>query len=361
VTLATDTRADQVADKLAERELDQLLVTNLINVRWLTGFTGTNGLALVARDFKLFVTDFRYVEQAQAQVSDSFEHARGKADLSEEAIKRMSGRVGYDDAHLSVRQFKKLRDAVPEDVELVPAGGLIEELRAVKDAREVEAIRAAAALADEVFAEVAERGLVGRSEHEIAVDAEIGFRRRGASGPSFDPIVASGAHGALPHAVPRRDVKIEADTLVVVDMGCVLDGYCSDCTRTFATGEALADEMRSVYDLVLRAQLAALDAVRAGANPKAVDSVARDLIGAEDRAGQFGHGLGHGVGLEIHEEPRLSQSAEDKPLVAGNIVTVEPGVYVPGAFGVRIEDLVVVSEDGHRNLSGLPKDLTSVA
>ena len=359
MTLATDTRADQVADKLEARELDQLLVNDLINVRWLTGFTGTNGLALVGRDLKLFVTDFRYVEQARAQVPDSFEHARGKQELSEEAIKRMSGRVGYDDVHMTVRQFNKLREAVPEGVELVPAGGVVEELRAVKDAREVEAIRAAAALADEVFAEIAERGLVGRTEHEVAVDAEIGFRRRGAAGPSFSPIVASGPHGALPHAVPRQ-VPIEADTLVVVDMGCVLDGYSSDCTRTYATGEGLSDEMRSVYDLVLRAQLAALDAVRAGVGGRSVDSVARDLIGSEGRADQFGHGLGHGVGLDIHEDPRLSQSVSDKPLAAGNVVTVEPGVYVPGAFGVRIEDLVVVTDDRPEILTSFTKELTVV-
>ena len=359
MTLATDTRADQVADKLADREIDSLLVNDLTNVRWLTGFTGTNGLALVGRDLKLFVTDFRYVEQAREQVPDSFEHARGKQELSEEAIKRMSGRVGYDDAHVTVRQFEKLRGAVPEGVELVPAGGLIEELRAVKDAREVEAIRAATALADEVFAAIAERGLVGRTEYDVAVDAEVGFRRRGASGPSFPPIIAAGAHGALPHASPRQ-VEIEANTLVVVDMGCVLDGYCSDCTRTYATGEGLTDEMRSVYDLVLRAQLAALDATRAGTSGKAVDTVARDLISAEGRGEQFGHGLGHGVGLEIHEEPRLSQSAEDKPLVAGNVVTVEPGVYVPGGFGVRIEDLVVVTDDRPEILTGFTKDLTVV-
>jgi Xaa-Pro aminopeptidase len=359
MTLATDTRADQVADKLEARELDQLLVNDLINVRWLTGFTGTNGLALVGRDLKLFVTDFRYVEQARAQVPDSFEHARGKQELSEEAIKRMSGRVGYDDVHMTVRQFNKLREAVPEGVELVPAGGVIEELRAVKDAREVEAIRAAAALADEVFAEIAERGLVGRTEHEVAVDAELGFRRRGAAGPSFPPIVAAGPHGALPHAVPRR-VPIEADTLVVLDMGCVLDGYSSDCTRTYATGQGLSDEMRAVYDLVLRAQLAALDAVRAGVDGKSVDTVARDLIGAEGRADQFGHGLGHGVGLDIHEDPRLSQSAPDKLLAAGNVVTVEPGVYVPGAFGVRIEDLVVVTGDRPEILTSFTKELTVV-
>lgn len=344
---------------LAESELDSLLVNDLVNVRWLTGFTGTNALALVGRGLKLFVTDFRYVEQAQEQVPEAFERVRGKQDLVGDAVERMKGKVGFDDAHVTVRQFRLLEEMVPEGVELVPAAGIVEQLRSVKDAAEIEAIRAATALADEVFAEIAERGLVGRTEHDVAVAAEAGFRRRGASGPSFDPIVASGPHGALPHAVPRH-VEIEPDTLVVVDMGCILDGYCSDCTRTFATGEGLTGEMREAYDLVLCAQLAALDAVRAGAGGKAIDSVARKLIADAGRGDQFGHGLGHGVGLEIHEDPRLSQSAEDEPLKAGQAVTVEPGVYVPGGFGVRIEDLVVVTDDRPDVLTGYTKELTVV-
>jgi Xaa-Pro aminopeptidase len=359
VTMATATRADRLVDKLAERELDALLVKDLYNVRWLTGFTGSNAIALVGREIRLFVTDFRYVEQSAAQVPGEFERVRGKQDLLEDACRRMSGRVGFDDAHTTVRQHDRLKELAPEGVELVPAAGIVEELRSVKDAGEIEAMRAATALADEVYAEIAERGLVGRTEREVALDAEIAMRRRGASGPSFPPIVAAGPHGALPHAEPR-DVPIESDTLVVVDMGAILDGYCSDCTRTFATGEGLTGEMREVYDLVLRAQLAALDAVRAGTTGKEADAVARDIIAAAGRADQFGHGLGHGVGLEIHEGPRLSQAASDQPLVASQLVTVEPGVYVPGAFGVRIEDLVVVTDERPDILTGFPKELTVV-
>jgi Xaa-Pro aminopeptidase len=361
MTMATGTRADRVIDKLGDRELDALLVNDLVNVRWLTGYTGSNGLALVGPDVRLFVTDFRYVEQAQKQVPDDFERVQGKQELFEEACARMSGRVGFDDAHMTVRQFERLRKLAPEGVELVPAAGIVEQLRAVKDAGEIDAIRAATALADEVFLEIAGRGLAGRTEYDVAVDAEIAMRRRGASGPSFPPIVASGPHGALPHAEPRRDVAIERDTLVVIDMGAILDGYCSDCTRTYATGEGLSDEMREAYDLVLRAQLAALEAIRPGVNGKAVDQVARDLIAAGGRGDQFGHGLGHGVGLEIHEAPRLAQSATDADvLVAGNVVTVEPGVYVPGGFGIRIEDLVVVTDDGRDILTGVSKELTVV-
>jgi Xaa-Pro aminopeptidase len=359
MTTATSTRADRVVDELRERELDSLLVNHLVNVRWLTGFTGSNGIALVGSDVRFFATDFRYVEQAEAQVHPDFERVRGKQDLFEDVTKRMSGRVGFDDAHLTVREHKRLQELAPEGVELVPAAGIIEKLRAVKDASEVEAIRAATALADEVFAEIAERGLAGRTERDIAVDAEIAMRRRGASGPSFPPIIAAGPHGALPHAEPR-DVKVERDTLVVIDMGAILDGYCSDCTRTFATGEGIGDEMREVYDVVLRAQLAALDAVRAGVTGKAVDTVARDLIAAAGRGDEFGHGLGHGVGMEIHEDPRLSQSGEEQTLETGNVVTIEPGVYVPGGFGVRIEDLVVVTDDGCEILTSYPKELTVV-
>jgi Xaa-Pro aminopeptidase len=201
------------------------------------------------------------------------------------------------------------------------------------------------------------RGLVGRTEREVAIDVEREMRARGAEDPSFPSIVAGGPHGALPHAEPR-DVAIEPNTLVVVDMGCRVDGYCSDCTRTFATGE-VSDEMGSVYEVVLAAQEASLGAVRAGAECGAVDAVARDRISEAGHADHFGHGLGHGVGLEIHEAPRLAQNA-DGSLVTGNAVTVEPGVYIPGAFGVRIEDLVVVTDDGAEILSHFPKKLITL-
>jgi Xaa-Pro aminopeptidase len=222
----------------------------------------------------------------------------------------------------------------------------------------VEKIRAAAALADEIYDWVRERGLVGRTEREVALGLEEEMRRRGASGPSFDSIVASAEHGALPHAEPR-DVEIVANTLVTLDLGVTLDGYCSDCTRTWATGE-LDDDLAAIYDLVLRAQEAALDAVRPGPTGREIDAVARDLITAEGHGDHFGHGLGHGVGLEVHEAPRLARSASDT-LEAGNVVTVEPGVYVPDRGGVRIEDLVVLTKKGRDVLSQTVKGLTIVS
>jgi Xaa-Pro aminopeptidase len=203
---------------------------------------------------------------------------------------------------------------------------------------------------------VLEHGLTGRTEREVAFALEMAMRRRGADGVSFDSIVASAEHGALPHATPR-DVQIPRDVLVTIDWGARHEGYCSDCTRTFATGEAIGDEARAVYELGQRAQQAALDAVRPGPTGKELDAVARELIEAAGHAEHFGHGLGHGVGLAVHEGPRLSRRGGDAALEAGNVVTVEPGVYVPGELGVRIEDLVVVTRDGHDVLSTLPKSL----
>ncbi len=242
-------------------------------------------------------------------------------------------------------------------MQLVAAGGIVEALRAIKDAAEIDRIRAAAKLADEAFEEVVGAGLVGRTERDVALDLEIAMRRRGASGASFTPIVAAGEHGALPHAVPR-DVPIAAGTLVVIDWGAQLDGYASDCTRTVATGE-LDPRDRAIYDTVLAAQEAALAALRPGPTGQEVDAVARAIIDEAGHAEHFGHGLGHGVGMEVHEGPRLSKLGKEA-LAVGNIVTVEPGIYVPGAIGVRIEDLVAVTADGHEVLNGLPKALRTV-
>ena len=352
-----EARTDRVVELLAERELDCLLVTNLVGVRYLTGFTGTNGACVIAPGERLFLTDFRYVEQSREQVR-GYERVKAGRDMLGDLAERLRGRAGFDDAHLTVERHRKLAEKVAEGVELVPAGGLIEDLRAVKDEREVATMRAAAALADEVYEELRDRGLAGRTEREVAVAVARSLEDRGAEQPSFPPIVASGPHGALPHAVPR-DVEIPRGTLVVLDIGAQLDGYCSDCTRTFATGP-LDDDALAIYQLVRGAQEAALGAVRAGAVCKAVDAVARDLIEAAGYSEHFGHGLGHGVGLEVHEGPRLAKTADDEQLRAGNAVTVEPGVYVPGQVGVRIEDLVLVTDGEPEILTGFPKGLVTV-
>ena len=353
---AVQARGDRLVELLAERELDCLLVTHLLNVRYLTGFTGSNGACLVTPEERLFLTDFRYVEQAAGQVH-GYEAVEVGRDMAGDMARRLRGRAGFDDDHVSVGLWRKLGEKAGEGVELVPAGGLVERLRAVKDPHEVEAMRAAAELATEAYESLLERGLAGRTEREVAIELVRFMEDRGAEGPSFDPIVASGAHGALPHAVPRPE-PIPKGTLVVIDMGAQVDGYCSDCTRTIATGP-LGDMALEVYELVLRAQQEALGAVRAGAGCAAVDAVARDIIEAAGHGERFGHGLGHGVGLEVHEAPRLGKTAEGE-LEAGNAVTVEPGVYLPGAVGVRIEDLVIVTDGEPEILTSFPKELVTV-
>jgi Xaa-Pro aminopeptidase len=349
-------RADRLVALLEERSLDWLLVTNLVNVRYLTGFTGTNGACLVSRDERLFLTDFRYVERARAEVRE-FERVEGGRDLLGDLATRLRGRAGFDDAHLSVRTHRRLEEKAGEGIELVPAGGLVERLREQKDEGELRAMRAAAQIADAAYDEVRERGLVGRSEREVAISMVRRMEDLGAEGPSFPPIVAAGAHGALPHAEPRK-VEIPAGTLVVIDAGARVDGYCSDCTRTFATGP-LSGDAAEVYELVLRAQQDALAAARAGAERREVDGMARGIVDAAGHGGHFGHGLGHGVGLEIHEDPRLTRMAEGT-LNEGNTVTIEPGVYLPGRFGVRIEDLVAITGDGPDVLTAFPKELVTV-
>jgi Xaa-Pro aminopeptidase len=350
------TRAERLGELVEKRELETLLVSDLTNVRYLTGFTGTNGACLVGPGLRVFLTDFRYTERAAEEVDAEWERPKGERELLPQLAKRMRGRVGFEDAKLSVRQLKRLREAVGDEVELEPAGDLVEELRAVKEPEEIERIGAAAELTDGVYRWAVERGLAGKAEREIARACEARIRELGAE-PSFPPIVAAAANGAMPHAEPG-DREIGRGELVVFDMGALLDGYCSDCTRTYATGEP-GDEPREVYELVREAQAAALEAVKAGAGGKEVDAVPRELIAAAGHGERFGHGTGHGVGLEVHEGPRLATSSEDE-LREGNVVTVEPGVYLPGSFGVRIEDLVAVTADGHRNLSGLPKELQLV-
>jgi Xaa-Pro aminopeptidase len=348
-------RADRVAEAL---EVDALLITDLVNLRYVTGFTGSSGMAVVGRDLRRFITDFRYVEQAAGEV-EGFDREQAPQVFDgalAEGWPDGSLRLGFDDQNVSVRRHARLRELLPERVELVPAGGVVEALRAVKDAEEISRIAAAAELADEVYGMLREQGLVGRTEREVAFALETEMRRRGAE-PSFESIVASAERGALPHAVPA-DVPIARGTLVTLDIGARLDGYCSDCTRTWATGE-LPDDLAEAYELVRRAQAEALAAVRPGPEGREIDAVARDIIEAAGHGEHFGHGLGHGVGLEVHEGPRLSRTGE-APLVAGNVVTVEPGVYLPGRGGVRIEDLVVVTEDGHTVLSLTTKDLVEV-
>ncbi len=348
-------RGDRLEAKLAERELDRMLVTDLTNVRYLTGFTGTNGACVCGPGVRLFLTDFRYTERAAAEV-DGWETVTIANDWLKGIAERLEGRVGFEDDQMSVRLLGKLKEKLGDGTEMVAAGGRVEELRRVKDDEELTKIAEASKLTDEVWRWTLEQGLAGRREREVARAAEARIRELGGD-PSFPAIVAAGTNSALPHAEPGER-EIGRGELVVFDMGAKLDGYCSDGTRTFATGEP-GEEARAVYEVVREAQAAALEATRVGVKGEDVDGAARRVIDDAGHGQHFGHALGHGVGLEVHEGPRLAQRSDDV-LAAGEVVTVEPGIYLPGRFGVRIEDLVVVGEDGLRNLSSLPKELRIV-
>ncbi|HEY1854775.1 MAG TPA: aminopeptidase P family protein [Solirubrobacterales bacterium] len=348
-------RGDRLEEAAAARELDRYLVTDLVNVRYLTGFTGTNGACICGPRTRLFLTDFRYTERAEAEVSE-WETITVSADWLGGIAERLSGQVGFEDDQMSVRMAEKLKGKLGEGTELAAAGGEVEKLRRVKDAEELRAIAEASKLGEEAWLWAIERGFAGRSERDVALATEAKIRELGGE-PSFPAIVAAGPNGALPHAEPGERV-IETGQLVVFDMGAKLDGYCSDGTRTFATGE-VDEKAREVYDTVLRAQLAALEAIEAGRNGEEIDSIAREVIVEAGYGEAFGHAVGHGVGLEVHEGPRLAQKSDDV-LAPGEVVTVEPGIYLAGELGVRIEDFVVVRDDGCDNLSRLPKDLQIV-
>jgi Xaa-Pro aminopeptidase len=344
------TRVDRLRDLLGGR---RMLVTNPVSVRYLTGFVSTNGTLRVDDDAVTLYTDFRYAEAARGVAGVEFvETARFVlGDLAQ----RLDGSWVVESDHLTMSQADVLRAG---GLELEPERGLVESLRAVKDAEELEALRRACGVADRALAAFAAAGLVGRTEAELAWELERLMREGGASGVSFEVFIGSGPNGALPHGEPGER-RVGSGELVVVDWGCVVDGYCSDCTRTFATGD-LEGEAARVYELVRDAQAVALEAVRAGATGREVDEVSRAPIRAAGYGEAYGHGLGHGVGLLVHEAPALRPESTDT-LVAGNVVTVEPGIYLPGRFGVRIEDLVVVTEDGCEILTGFTKELVTVS
>ncbi len=349
---------DRLLGVLDSLGLDALVIADAAEVRWLTGFPSSNALVVVTPSRAVLVTDFRYATRA-AREARGVEVIEGQRDLLADLAALLpadaGARVGFEDEVVTVGWLARLRAVC--GCELVGVGDAVVRVRAVKTAAEIASMRAAVACSDAVLSAVVARGVVGRRELEVAAELEAELRRQGAQRSSFDPIVASGPRADSPHGEPT-DAVIPRDTLLLIDFGVELDGWCSDGTRTYATGR-VSDEMRSVYELVLRAQLAGLDAVRAGVSGRAVDSVARQLIVDAGFGERFGHSLGHGVGVRLHEEPRLSQGNAGL-LEPGNVVSVEPGVYLPGRFGVRIEDLVAVTADGCDNLSGLPKELVVV-
>jgi Xaa-Pro aminopeptidase len=342
---------DRVARLRAQLE-EPLLVTNPTNVRYLIGFASSNAALVVEPDRVRLFTDFRYAERARAV--EGVELTQTSRALVRDLAAALEGRVGFEADHVTYAAWETLRAG---RAELVPRRGLVEVLRAVKDESELATIREAAAITTRAYERLAEEPFVGRTERELAWQMELVLREEGAEEMAFAVMVLAGANAARPHATPG-DGEVGRGETVIVDAGARLRGYSSDCTRTFATG-SLPDRLREAYAVCLDAQLQALRRVRAGANGREVDAFARSIVDASPYRGTFGHGLGHGLGLETHESPGLRQE-EEHVLRPGNVVTVEPGIYLEGEGGIRIEDLVVVTDGEPEVLTPFSKALREV-
>ncbi len=349
------TRVSRLQASLAEKNVDAIIISNPENRRYITGFTGSAGSPIITGDRALFFTDFRYVDQAKQQCP-GFEvrkHTHPETEVWAEALREMGvKRLGFEKQAVYFSGYEDMRDSL--GVELVPLGNIVGELREVKDDDELDAIRKAVRLADDAFNHILTFIKPGLTETDVALELEFYMRRAGAEGLSFGIIVASGQRSALPHGRASARVLEEGD-LVTMDFGCVVDGYCSDLTRTIGLG-TLDRRQQKIYDIVLESQRRALAGLRPGMTGIEGDALAREYIAEKGYGDDFGHGLGHGVGLAVHEGPSLS-TRNKKALVPGNVVTVEPGIYISGWGGVRIEDMVVVTEDGIENMTGAPKEL----
>jgi Xaa-Pro aminopeptidase len=341
-------------ERLAALLDEPLLVTSGVNVRYLIGLQSSNAAVLVEPDGEATLfTDFRYAQKARALEGVRFEQTARAVigDLST----RLAGRTIWIEGDVvTVAASEQLREG---GVDTVPQSGLVERLRAVKEPGEIATIREAAAISDKVFTALAEEQFTGRTELQLAWRVRELFHEHGASELAFDTIVAAAENGASPHA-DVRDVEIPANTLVTIDAGCRVDGYASDCTRTFATGD-LPDELARAYEVCLEAELAGLEAYGPGVSGRTADAAARDLITAAGFGENFGHGLGHGIGLEVHEQPAARAESTDT-FEAGNVISCEPGIYLPDVGGVRIEDMVLVTDGGSERLTHADKQLTTV-
>jgi len=344
---------------LKEKKLEALLVTGLANVRYLCGYSGSSGWLWVGSKDTVFLTDFRYQQQAKHEVRADCLVIIKKSLLEDLVALPQARRVkqlGYESGHLLCSQYQFLKKRLA-GVKLASTDGLVESIRRIKDAQELAKIARAAAMADRAFAAILKYIKPGRSERQVANQLDYYLKYFGAEKPSFDSIVASGPNGALPHARPGER-RLRKGDFVVLDFGAKYQGYCSDMTRTVLLGRPTTKHLE-IYHLVQQAQLCGLQAVRPGQQGREADLAARKVIEEAGYGKYFGHGLGHGVGLEVHEGPRLSRLSQDI-LAPGQVVTVEPGVYLPGWGGVRIEDLVTVTEKGAKILSNSSKKLISI-
>lgn len=348
-----------IREKLSDYHIDAMFISGEANRFYASGFhsTGTDGVALVTRDQTYYFTDSRYIEAANHQITDAVIEMTGRGEsystrmnavIQRESIQTM----GFEETYMTVAEYTRYREAL--HCTLVPMAKLLSELRMTKDAQELETMVAAQRISERALTEILNDIRPGVTEQEIAAKLQYLMLRYGAAEMSFDPIVVSGPNGSMPHGVPSAR-KMQAGEFVTMDFGCVYHGYCSDMTRTIAIGH-VTEEMDRVYHTVLQAQLAGIATARSGVTGRAVDAAGRDVIAAAGYGDYFGHGFGHGVGVEIHELPTASP-AYDKPLPVGAVISAEPGIYLPGKFGVRIEDVIVLTEAGCENLTKAPKEL----
>ena len=357
---STANRIEALRARLEEEKLDALLVSDASNRRYLSGFTGSAGSLLVGREDLVIATDFRYWEQSGAQAPDFrlYKTVRKLEDWLPGLIEGLGGkRIGFEAAAVSYAQHRQMMAIVEElpserRPQFVPVTGMVETLRAIKDVEELGHLQAAIDAGDAAIEHVIARMEPGWTEKQVAWEIECHLREHGAQGPSFRPIVAGGAWGAMPHAYPREH-PLEAGSGVVIDMGALFDGYCSDLTRTIALG-APEPRFEEIYDIVLAAQLTAYETIEPGMTGEQAHMLAQSVIDAAGYEENFGHGLGHGIGLQVHELPLLSKSSQDV-LAEGMVFSIEPGIYIPGWGGIRIEDLVVLENGRCRFLSHAAK------
>lgn len=348
----------QIADKLSQYDLDAMLIVSEPGERYAVGFQG-EGYVLVTREGSQYSTDGRYIEAAQKQVTGAevvlTSRERSHLALARDFLEaRGLKRVGFESAAVSVAQHRRWQESFLKGCELIPAQELLDGLRASKDEEELSAMVQAQKITDAAFGEILNYIRPGLTEQEVAARLVYELLRRGARKVSFDPIVAAGANGSMPHAVPG-ETEIQKGMFVTMDFGCVYDGYCSDMTRTVAVGQP-TQEMERVYKTVLAAQKAGIAAARAGMPGRELDAAARKVIEEAGYGDYFTHSFGHSLGLEIHESPNASPS-EIRPLPVGTVISAEPGIYLPGRFGVRIEDVLVLEEGGCRDITQSPKNL----
>ncbi|QGQ97121.1 aminopeptidase P family protein [Paenibacillus psychroresistens] len=345
----------KLREAMVEQKLDAVFITNAFNRKYLSGFTGSSGYLIITLNQAILLTDFRYMTQAPAQAHyyEVIEHGPKAIETVKEILTKYAiTQVGFEQNEVTYGLHQSYA-AVLNPIKLVPTDQLVEKLRMFKDSAELIIMQEAADLADQTFSYILTKLKSGVSEKEIALDMEIYMRKHGATSSSFDTIVASGERSALPHGV-ASDRILQTNEFVKLDFGAYYNGYCSDLTRTVVLGKP-TDKHKEIYDIVLEAQLQTLDKLKPGMTGREADAVARDIIRKAGYGDHFGHGTGHGLGMEIHEAPRLSFQS-DVVLEAGMVVTVEPGIYIPGFGGVRIEDDVVLTENGIRILTHSSKD-----